>query len=90
MFAQGRLTIEFKPSEAMKQNLRKSRCNLKTWCRAPANDVAGCETGVPRPDHLANRIALYGDASLAAIEIKGARLPDAVQAFSDVDAPAKA
>jgi len=28
-------------------------------------------------------------ASLAAIEIKGARLPDAVQAFSDVEAPAK-
>jgi aryl-alcohol dehydrogenase-like predicted oxidoreductase len=29
------------------------------------------------------------NASLAAIEIKGARLPDAVQAFSDVEAPAK-
>jgi aryl-alcohol dehydrogenase-like predicted oxidoreductase len=28
-------------------------------------------------------------ASLAAIEINGARLPDAVQAFSDVEAPAK-
>ncbi len=29
------------------------------------------------------------NASLAAIEIRGARLPDAVQAFSDVEAPAK-
>lgn len=29
------------------------------------------------------------NASLAAIEIKGARLPNAVQAFSDVEAPAK-
>ncbi|MBB4169759.1 aldo/keto reductase [Rhizobium sp. BK538] len=29
------------------------------------------------------------NASLAAIQIKGARLPDAVQAFSDVEAPAK-
>jgi len=29
------------------------------------------------------------NASLAAVEIKGARLPDAVQAFSDVEAPAK-
>jgi aryl-alcohol dehydrogenase-like predicted oxidoreductase len=29
------------------------------------------------------------NASLAAIEIKGARLPDAVQAFSDVEAPSK-
>jgi hypothetical protein len=29
------------------------------------------------------------NASLAAIEIRGARLPDAVQAFPDVEAPAK-
>lgn len=29
------------------------------------------------------------DASIAAIEIKGQRLPDAVQVFSDVEAPAK-
>jgi hypothetical protein len=29
------------------------------------------------------------NGSLAAIEIKGARLPDAVQAFSDVEAPAR-
>ncbi|WP_354669119.1 hypothetical protein [Rhizobium sp. S163] len=29
------------------------------------------------------------NASLAATEIRGARLPDAVQAFSDVEAPAK-
>lgn len=29
------------------------------------------------------------NASLAAIEIKGARLPDAVQAYSDVEAPSK-
>ena len=29
------------------------------------------------------------NAALAAIEIKGARLPDAVQAFSDVEAPSK-